>query len=557
MASMGFKIVAGSLIGAALSLGACAVAPSAEPAMPPKTEPAASAVATPAFSLPASATAAPTTAKSCAALTDFTIPGSDLKIDRAVEVPAGPMQPPPGAPPGPAINLPAHCHVEGSFERRTGIDGKAYALRIALNLPREWNGRFMFQGGGGLNGVVNPPIGNGLAGDDSALGRGFAIVSTDSGHAAQGPFDGSFLNDQEATLNFLYQSVGKVSVVAKVIVASYYGQGPHHSYFVGCSTGGREGMILSQRFPGYFDGIVAGAPAIRTNYSNLAIRWMNTQLNGIAPKDATGKPLTAQALSESDRKLVVDGFLAACDALDGAKDNLVFATQSCKFDPTTLVCKGSKNGGCLTRAQADAVKRGMAGPKTRGGQQVYPGFLYDTGLANTRGLPGRLVGTVVPEGQPAGTTINIDVMAAEAHDGRSMAGDTNGWTNLSGFRGRGNKLLFFHGVSDPWFSALETVDYYERLKRDNGPGAVEDWSRLFLVPGMAHCRGGDMALDRFDMVTAIVDWAEKDQAPSQIIATGPAMPGVSRPLCPYPQFPKYTGAGDMNAAANFQCSTGN
>jgi feruloyl esterase len=134
-----------------------------------------------------------------------------------------------------------------------------------------------------------------------------------------------------------------------------------------------------------------------------------------------------------------------------------------------------------------------------------------------------------------------------------MAGDSDAWTNLSSFTGHQGKLIFFHGNSDPWFSALETVRYYEKLAKDNARSPVQDWSRLFLVPGMGHCQGGDAALDRFDMLDAIVGWVEQGKAPAQVIATGPAFPGRSRPLCPYPQHPQYTGSGDTQSAANYRC----
>lgn len=488
----------------------------------------------------------------CAALTAFQMPGQAVQIDRAAVVPAGPMATAPGAPAAPTL-LPAHCRVEGAIDRRTGRNGKPYGIGFAVAMPEQWNGRFLFQGGGGLNGTVNPPIGAQYAGDTPALAQGYAVVSTDSGHQGS-TFDASFMEDQEAAMNFLYQAVGKVTVVAKQIVATHYGRAAEHAYFVGCSTGGREAMILSQRFPAYFDGIVSGAPAMRTGYSNLGLRWGTTALNAIAPRDAEGRPQTRLALSDADRQLVVDAFLGACDALDGMRDGLVFATRSCRFDPAVLACSGAKQDGCLSAAQVAAVKKIMAGPVASDGRQVYPGYLYDTGITTTRGLPGILVGAVIPEGPATGTTMDVDAEAARAHDGRSMAGDTNGWTNLSTFQGRGGKLLFFHGVSDPWFSAVDTIQYYERLAADNAPTPLKDWSRLFLVPGMGHCAGGERTVDRFDMLGAIAHWVEHNRAPERVIATGASLPGESRPLCAYPAHATYSGSGDPKDAASYRCS---
>jgi len=493
-------------------------------------------------------------ATSCAGLKAFTAPGYAVRIERAAEVAAGPMPRAPNAPAGgPQRMLPAHCRVDGLIDERTGRNGKPYAIGFSLALPTAWNGRFFFQGGGGLNGVVNPPYGAQYAGDSSALAAGFAVISTDSGHKGSG-FDASFFADQEAALNFLYQAVAKVTVVGKQLVEKRYGKAAHHSYFVGCSTGGREAMMMSQRFPRYFDGIVAGAPATRTGYSNLSLRSVTTALSRIAPRDAAGKPQTRLALSDGDRSLVVKGLLAACDALDGAADGLVFATRDCRFDPKVLQCPGSKTDSCLSAQQVEAVQTAMAGPKASDGYQVYPGYYYDTGIVASQGLPGLLVGPIIPEGPAIGVTQDVDAEAERAHDARSMAGDTNAWTNLSSFWGHGGRFILFHGVSDPWFSARETVQYYERLAQDNAEVPLDEWSRLFLVPGMGHCAGGEHTLDRFNMVEAIVNWVEEKRPPARVVATGQTMPNESRPLCPYPAYAHYSGTGDTKNADNYSCS---
>ncbi|HEY5411365.1 MAG TPA: DUF6351 family protein, partial [Caulobacteraceae bacterium] len=249
-------------------------------------------------------------ARRCADMIGFTLAGSDLRIDKAEAIPPaapGTTRVAPFAPPL-STGLPAYCRIEGSFERRTGVGGKPYAIGFALALPEAWNGRFLFQGGGGLNGTINPPIGYQAAGDAPALARGFAVVSTDSGH--QGAvFDASFMQDQLAALNFAQGSVGKVTQVAKQMVSAYYGRPPRYSYFDGCSTGGREAMLSAERYPDDFDGIVAGDPAMETGYSNIALRWAAVAFNRAAPTDASGKPLAAQLLSKSDKHLVVSRLL--------------------------------------------------------------------------------------------------------------------------------------------------------------------------------------------------------------------------------------------------------
>ncbi len=438
----------------------------------------------------------------------------------------------PASAPGVTPALPEHCRVDGVIDERTGRDGKAYGIGFAVALPTDWNGRFLFQGGGGLNGSVQPPLGGGYAGERSALLRGFAVASTDSGHQSTG-FDGSFFRDQQAALNFLYQAVAEVTVVAKAIVRQHYGKPQQHAYFVGCSTGGREAMMMSQRFPNYYQGIVAVAPAARTSFSNLGLRHATVALN------AAGR------LDETERKLVVDGVLERCDALDGNKDGLVFAPHKCDFDPGTLA---------LPPAKVAAIRTVMQGPRTAAGRQVYPGYFWDTGIANTQGLPGILVGPVIPEGAPVGATFDVDAAAAAAMDARAMVGDTSDWTNLSTFRGEGGKLVFAHGVSDPWFSAQESVRYYDELGRDNADAPLREWSRLFLVPGMGHCGGGARTLDRFDLLSAVVEWVEHGRAPERVIATGGSAPGESRPLCPHPAYAKYSGAGDAREAANYTCA---
>jgi len=496
------------------------------------------------------------TAEQCLALTQLKIPGVALIIDNAEVVPAGKV---PALPFKPAFDatVPEYCRLDGTIDRRVGRHSKPYAIGFSIALPVQWNGRFLFQGGGGLNGSVSPPLGLDAIVGEPALARGFAVVSTDSGH--QGAvFDASFFEDQQATLDFLYQAIGKVTLAAKQIIEQHYGRQPEHSYYVGCSTGGREAMLMSQRYPTYFDGIVAGAPAMRTSYSNLADRYVATQLNAIAPKDASGASVGSQALSDSDRKLVVDGLLKACDAHDGAVDGMVFNTQACRFDPAALVCNGEKTAACLRADQAEAIKAGFAGPRNSAGRAVYPGFPYDTGIAasaSTSGIPGLLLAAAGPVGPPsASTTMNIDQEALMADTAVSRLGDSDMWTDLNTFSDRGGKLIFYHGASDPWFSALDTVQYYERLADTNGGAEkVRSWSRLFLVPGMGHCAGGAATLDRFDMVDAVVNWVEKDVAPASIIATGKAFPQRSRPLCPYPQYPHYKGKGSGERAENFEC----
>ena len=489
--------------------------------------------------------------QTCADLANLKIEG--VEITNAVDVPAGATVP--ASFPHYKGSLPAHCRVEGVMHRRTGVGGQEYGIGFALALPpaQAWNGDFMMQGGGGGNGVVNYPVGASYAGDQSALARGFAVASTDTGHKAKtGAFDFSFMRDQQAYLDFAYLANAEVAGVAKQIIARYYAKPVAHSYFIGCSTGGREGMILSQRYPTVFNGIVSGDPAMRTGLSNLAIaKWIPVAYNQAAPKDASGAPQIEKFLSDSDRKLFMDALMKKCDAKDGVADGMIFDPLGCDFDPAELACKPGQSEGCLPAQKTAAIQKAFAGPKNAYGTQVYPGFLYDAGIAASGPIPGllhpRARGLFGP--YPTATSIDVDQEAMHASDPLVEPAATN----LSTFSASGGKLIFFHGDSDPWFSPLDTLGYYKSLAAaSGGADKVAEWSRFFFVPGMSHCGGGP-SLDHFDMLSAVMNWVEKGIAPDSVIATGPAFPGRSRPLCAYPKHAQYTGHGDAEDARNFTC----
>ena len=490
----------------------------------------------------------------CAALAGLKFDG--VEITKAALVAVGTTVPPlfPGAPTY-AGQLPAYCRVDGVMHRRKGVGGEEFGIGFAIALPENsvWNGDFMMQGGGGGNGVVAFPMGGSYAGDTPALVRGFAVASTDTGHKAKtGPFDFSFMLDQQAYLDFAFLANAEVAGVAKQIIAHYYAKPAAYSYFVGCSTGGREGMILSQRYPTVFNGIVSGDPAMRTGLSNLAIaQWIPVAYNQAAPKDASGKPQIDKFLTDSDRSLFMDALMKRCDAKDGVADGMISDPLGCDFDPTVLACEPGQTEASIAPGKIAASQNAFAGPKNAYGTQVYPGFLYDGGIAMKGFVSGLLA--MGPSGifgpYTTATEIDVDKLALHASDPLVEPASTN----LTSFSLGGGKLIFFHGDSDPWFSPLDTLRYYKSLAEANG-GAdkVAEWSRMFLVPGMAHCGGGP-ALDHFDMLSAVVDWVEKGTAPDSVTATGQAFPGRSRPLCPYPKHAQYNGNGDTQDARNFQC----
>src|SRR5579863_4577820 len=283
------------------------------------------------------------TSTKCADLTGFKIPGVPMVITKATTIPASSATRAATAETSAtSAVIPSHCQADGMINERTGADGRTYGIGFSLALPDNWNSRFLFQGGGGYNGSVRPPVGTAAAGNNPGLARGFAVVSTDTGHKGA-TFDRTYDADQQASIDFAQVAVGRVAELGKQIVAHYYGQPAHYSYFAGCSTGGRETMLMTQRYPSEFDGVVSGDPAMRTGFSGIGNTWSRVAFNQVAPKDDSGKPQPNKVFSESDIKLVVNGILNACDANDGLKDGMVFNTRACKFDPEVLTCKGAKN----------------------------------------------------------------------------------------------------------------------------------------------------------------------------------------------------------------------
>ncbi|NKJ44673.1 tannase/feruloyl esterase family alpha/beta hydrolase [Novosphingobium sp. SG720] len=500
---------------------------------------------------------APTTAlaKRCPALAGARFAPADggrpVQILAARLVPASAAAPAAQGETMPA--LPAHCQVTGVIDPRTGAHGKPYGIRFEVNLPLAWNGRFLLQGGGGLNGTVRPAVGSDAAGTVPALARGFAVASHDSGH--QGAvFDAAFRADQRATLDFAQAAVPAVAQLGKAIAARFFGRAPSRSYMAGCSTGGRETMLAMERYPTLFDGLVIGAPAMRTGFSNLGTSYAKVMFNQAAPRDPQGLPMPDKAFSPADRKTIRDGLLAQCDALDGRADGMIMAVAQCHFRPAALQCREGQQSGCLSAGQVNALTRAFAGPRDAAGHPLYAPVPFDTGVVDTAGpISGYIAdGRTDILGPPnRDLAIDLDARAAVIRaDWMQALTDTDGWTDLGTFLGHQGKVLFYHGVSDPWFSAFDTLDYWQRAGKSNG-AAWAQGSRFYMVPGMAHCRGGD-AFDRFDLLGAVVDWVEQGKAPAGVVATRSAGT-AARPLCPWPSYARYRG-GDPALAESYSCA---
>jgi len=560
-----------------------------------------------AISLPISVLAQ--SADKCTALTSLKeFPNPSTSITTAALKPPAPEARVPGRGATPA--LPAHCEIRGKMNERTGANGQHYAINFHMRLPGAWNGKFFFEGGGGSNGNIGDALGN-VQGQQptNALALGYAVVSQDSGHDNATNNDpklnGSqtFGWDEQARLDFGYNSYDQVTQAAKAIIKSYYGKPPERSYYVGCSEGGREAMMMSQRFPDYFDGILACSPGFKLPKAAIAEAW-DTQAFADAAKlagqkDPNGLPLANRSFSDTDMLLVAAAVAAGCDTLDGLEDRIVSNYSACKPSIVlpllaTLTCKGEKTDKCLTPAQIAAIEKVMAGTKNSKGEPLYSDWAWDIGI----GAPGWRVWKLGQFAAPANTSINAmlgsqalaaifttppvalasagaapvsyllnfsfdkDAPKIFAEDGTfakaawdfMMASSTD----LDAFQKHGGRLIITHGVSDPVFSVNDTISWYNDVDKKY-KGKAADFVRLFPIPGMNHCAGGP-ATDRFDAFGALVAWVEKKTPPERIVATaGPdsSWPNRTRPLCRYPAYARYDGKSNIEDADSFVCTQPN
>lgn len=486
----------------------------------------------------------------------------------------------------------AHCVVTGSmYPRTSAVDGKHYAIGFEMRLPLAWNGRFFYQANGGIDGAVVTATGgvNGGAGLDNALNQGFAVLSSDAGHAGNlGPFFGI---DPQARLDYGYQAAAKLTPMAKSVIQAAYGRTPDRSYFGGCSNGGRHTLVAASRLADQYDGFLAGAPGYRLPKAAIA---------NIAGAQTYATLATSGDLStgftSAERSLVAQAVLDKCDALDGATDGLVQDGAACRsafsLDRDVPTCSGARDGRCLSSAQKAGIGRLFAGATTGSGALIYSSFPYDSGL-RTAGwaswkftVPAQrdagavgLIWQAPPEDPTAfdGTSFalsgNIDSMLAKvnATSGIYTESAMSFMTppkpsDLSAVKLRGAKLMIYHGSSDPIFSSDDTVAYYDALRQANG-GDASDFARFFPVPGMNHCSGGP-ATDQFDMLSPLVAWVEQGVAPDSVLAHARGVGNAaavnadvpadwsaerSRPLCAFPKVARYKGSGSLEESGNFNC----
>ena len=537
---------------------------------------AACASAQPATATPPSAAAGPR-ALACAALLHLQVPGAAITSAQAIAAGAFPA-PPPGPYGGNSAalfsKLPAFCRVVATAKPTSDS-----AIAIELWMPlQDWNGRFEGIGNGGFAGSIDT---SGLA---ALMARGYAVAATDTGHSGS-PIDASWaVGHPQKIVDFGYRGIHEMTRVAKLVVEKFYASPATHSYFSGCSDGGREALMEAQRYPADYDGILAGAPA---NF------W--TRLVTIGVTDTQALEATPESFIPPKKiPAIAHAVLAACDQLDGVRDGILNDPRQCHFDPASIECRnGEDTGECLTAPQVTALKTIYAGLQDEHGHNLFPGYLpgAEEGFGGwslwiTGPAPGKSLMAAFGGGFYADMVYekpDWDLKSFNLETGLPLARQkTAGALNaidpdLKPFRSRGGKLILYHGWDDPAIPSLNTVNYYQSVVDTLGWADTDSFLRLYMVPGMQHCFGGPGPDNfgqmptwnpdpKYNMRTALEVWVEKGTAPAAIIATKSAVPGqpaaagaegapeMTRPLCPYPKEAQYNGSGDANAAQNFVCA---
>ncbi|MEN9671384.1 MAG: hypothetical protein RL018_1661, partial [Pseudomonadota bacterium] len=494
--------------------------------------------------------------------------------------------------------LPEHCQVDGKINPRTGIDGKPYAINFRLRMPSQWNNRFYMGGGGGINGVLIDPV--------AQLKQGFVTIGTDSGHDnsihndPQAGGTASFGVDPQARMDFAFNAYDQVTRTGKALTEAFYATPAKYSYFEGCSEGGREALLMAQRFPQHYDGIVSGAPTLHLPLGPMAGIHTTQLFAGLANranlKLSNGQPAIGQSMSDRDLGLVREAILSACDSLDGLIDGIVDNLAACtteRVKPALLAkqCQGAKTPLCLSADQIETLQRAYAGATDSKGKQLYSDWAWDPGVNSTawrswwlgtdnsnsnNAIKLNFVSAVAvlysskpklpftaEDTLPFSLGYDFDTDVEKIYNASSsyMSSAAQMYftdnADLSALQNKGGKLMVYHGGADSAISVNDTLRWYDRVNNKMN-GQALTFARMFVVPGMNHCRGGP-ATDKFDMLKPVMDWVEKGTAPDQVVAQASAAAvfnaqARSRPLCPHPHISQYKGAGDINEATNFFCA---
>ncbi|MCV2401982.1 tannase/feruloyl esterase family alpha/beta hydrolase [Marinomonas sp. C2222] len=492
-----------------------------------------------------------------------------------------------------------YCFVKGTMAQRTSEDKYFYSIQFEIRLPNFWQGRYAYQFNESRYGEVKPALGavTGLQPYQYAINQGFAVVSSNGGYYAQksGKLFGSelFSADPEARLDHAYRYVEKVNPVARLIIQRYYQTLIKHSYGIGQSDGGRVAMVMASRYPIMFDGFLVGSPGFNAPKAALQHAWDVQALKQVN-KDVR------QSLSERDLALVARSVLNQCDALDGMSDDLIFATTACQqaFNLQALACSGDFDRYCLSQDKISALTKMHQGPRNSKGQVLYTDWLYDTGIRSKNWRQWKIESEISewyekPFGLVLGSTalahlytspspkLDHDLVSLEEYlldfdfdkdtpriyrkssrfhysAMEAMSPPDAAKPSLTEFHKNGGKMIVFHGNSDPVFSVKDTIRWYDYLDF-NLAGGAKDFVRLYPVPGMPHGQGGTSA-DQFDMLSPLISWVERKQAPYAVVAAARAdnpelterMVGLTRPLCPYPSYARYQ-AGHYLQAKSFAC----
>jgi len=480
--------------------------------------------------------AAPAMGATCESLSTASRPHAAVTLAQAVA--PGQFTPPARGRGAEAFaRLPAFCRVAATLTPSSDSD-----IKVEVWLPAAgWNGKLQAVGNGAWAGSISYPA---MA---TALLAGYATVSTDTGHA--GGSASFIVGHPEKLVDFEERAVHEMTVAAKAIAAAYYGSAPQRAYFNGCSTGGRQALTEAQRYPLDFDAIVAGAPANFAKRQTFGQVWL---------WQATHKD-EASLLTPEKFAVLHAAAVAQCDALDGVKDGVLENPAACAFDPKTIACRNGDGPDCLTAPQVEAARKIYAGAshsKTR--ERLYPGLEPGSELGWNMSVAARPVGYAEDffkyivfkdeKWDPKALNYDADVVMTDQTPTGLNAVDAN----LNRFVERGGKLLIYHGWSDPGIPPSNSVNYYQSVV--TATKNARDGVRLFMVPGMAHCGGGD-GTSTFDMVAAVDTWVETKTAPVAIPASKMADGKVvrTRPLCAYPAAATYKGTGSTDDAANFVC----
>lgn len=471
------------------------------------------------------------------------------EVVAATVVAAGSFDPPgPGFGPSPYASLNEFCRVQ-----LVATPARQSEIGIEVWLPgASWNGKLLGIGNGAWGGSISH---TGLA---DAINDNYAAVATDTGHTGM---DADFLNEHRNKLrDFAYRAVHEMTVAAKAVISAVYQSEPQQSYFSGCSTGGRQALIAAQRYPDDYDGIIAGAPAHHPSH----LHGMQIWTSAIANRSADA------VLTQQDFSLINNAAMAACDVLDGVADNVIEDPRQCSFDPGVLACEAGQDTDCLQPGQLETARMIYAGPTDAAGNRLYPG-LAPGSEAGWRSFSGEGGWTTLAGTEPMSLALetyellvypngdwdwrNFDPDADISRAARRIGSIMDAINpDLTDFIERGGKLLLYHGWSDPGIPPAGTIDYYRQVHSTLGSDLTDDSVRLFMVPGMGHCRNGT-GTDSFDALSALDRWIATDEPPERIEAKRETRGTVirSRPLCAYPATAVYDALGDSDQARSFVC----